>query len=220
MKQMGWREGEGLGKHRDGIKECIQIQRREELVGLGFKQQTPDQRDSDWWTQIYERGLNKKAPASGRMQFVQGKGLKTVGVLARDEEDLTSDLSEEEEQASGAGQAQRQAPRLSALELMRQKMKSEFSMFQKGETLKSEFEDNWHKKKEAEGNDIEDESEDLQNGAEELDLETDLKANSESLDNLDYVREHMMGYFDCSSEYSKKEKKIYAKFLELISKNN
>ena len=36
---MGWEDGKGLGKNQDGIKNCIQVKRREEGVGLGQDEQ-------------------------------------------------------------------------------------------------------------------------------------------------------------------------------------
>lgn len=30
------KRGEAVGKNKTGLKECIQLERREELVGLGF----------------------------------------------------------------------------------------------------------------------------------------------------------------------------------------
>ena len=35
MAKMGWKRGDGLGKKMDGIKDCIQIERRDEGVGMG-----------------------------------------------------------------------------------------------------------------------------------------------------------------------------------------
>ena len=35
LKKMGWKEGDGLGKNSDGMKEHIRISKREESVGLG-----------------------------------------------------------------------------------------------------------------------------------------------------------------------------------------
>ncbi len=36
---MGWKEGNGLGKQQNGIKECVQIKRRDDGLGLGVKSQ-------------------------------------------------------------------------------------------------------------------------------------------------------------------------------------
>jgi hypothetical protein len=35
LLKMGWREGKGLGSKENGIKECIQVRKRRNLVGLG-----------------------------------------------------------------------------------------------------------------------------------------------------------------------------------------
>ena len=35
LEKFGWKEGEGLGKSKNGITEAIQIKRREENMGLG-----------------------------------------------------------------------------------------------------------------------------------------------------------------------------------------
>ena len=34
LKMMGWKDGNGLGKSEDGIKECIQAKRRDENAGV------------------------------------------------------------------------------------------------------------------------------------------------------------------------------------------
>ena len=35
LEKMGWKEGDGLGKNNDGMKEHIKIKKREEAIGLG-----------------------------------------------------------------------------------------------------------------------------------------------------------------------------------------
>lgn len=37
MAKMGWKEGNGLGKNQHGSKDCVQIRRREDNLGLGQK---------------------------------------------------------------------------------------------------------------------------------------------------------------------------------------
>jgi Pin2-interacting protein X1 len=37
MVSMGWKEGNGLGKNQQGTRDCVQIRRREDNVGLGQK---------------------------------------------------------------------------------------------------------------------------------------------------------------------------------------
>ncbi len=41
LENMGWSKGKGLGKNEDGMKDCIQIKRREEGTGLGDVNLTP-----------------------------------------------------------------------------------------------------------------------------------------------------------------------------------
>ena len=41
LENLGWQKGKGLGKHEDGMKDCIQIKRREEGTGLGDVNLTP-----------------------------------------------------------------------------------------------------------------------------------------------------------------------------------
>ena len=35
MERMGWKEGSGLGKNEDGMKEHIKTKKREESAGIG-----------------------------------------------------------------------------------------------------------------------------------------------------------------------------------------
>lgn len=37
MLSMGWKEGNGLGKNQHGTKDCIQVRRKDDNVGLGKK---------------------------------------------------------------------------------------------------------------------------------------------------------------------------------------
>ena len=48
--------GEGLGKNKTGIKEVIQIKRREENKGLGKETKTPNWNDK-WWENTYDKVL-------------------------------------------------------------------------------------------------------------------------------------------------------------------
>jgi len=37
MKKMGWKEGKGLGKNQDGIQEPLEVEKRKDNSGIGFK---------------------------------------------------------------------------------------------------------------------------------------------------------------------------------------
>jgi Pin2-interacting protein X1 len=60
MVKMGWKEGNGLGKNQHGEKDCVQIRRREDNVGLGKKNLggTTDWKD-DWWNDAYNKSIQK-----------------------------------------------------------------------------------------------------------------------------------------------------------------
>ena len=52
LGKFGWKEGEGLGKTKNGITEAIQIKRREENIGLGKTKKEVLWNDK-WWEQSY-----------------------------------------------------------------------------------------------------------------------------------------------------------------------
>lgn len=56
MEMMGWKEGEGLGKNKQGIKKALQPRKKLCRKGLGKK--TNDYKDL-WWEKLYEQTLNK-----------------------------------------------------------------------------------------------------------------------------------------------------------------
>lgn len=65
MKKMGWNEGEGLGRHSDGIKHHIVIKKRENSIGLGSdvvdissNGSTNDvDVDESWWNKTFSNNL-------------------------------------------------------------------------------------------------------------------------------------------------------------------
>ena len=62
LGKFGWKEGEGLGKTKNGITEAIQIKRREENMGLGKTKKEVVWNDK-WWEHSYDNIL---------------KGMKTI----------------------------------------------------------------------------------------------------------------------------------------------
>ena len=52
LGKFGWKEGEGLGKTKNGITEAIQIKRREENIGLGKTKKQVLWNDK-WWENSY-----------------------------------------------------------------------------------------------------------------------------------------------------------------------
>ena len=49
LEKMGWREGTGLGKRRDGIRDHIKIKQRADEVGLGREKETAKDVGNQWW---------------------------------------------------------------------------------------------------------------------------------------------------------------------------
>lgn len=51
LQKMGWTEGTGLGKRRDGITTHIKVKKRSEQAGLGVEKAAADKRATDehWW---------------------------------------------------------------------------------------------------------------------------------------------------------------------------
>ena len=61
LEKFGWKEGEGLGKEKNGITEAIQIKRREENMGLG-KTKKEIMWNDKWWEQSYNNILKDIKP--------------------------------------------------------------------------------------------------------------------------------------------------------------
>ena len=63
LEKFGWKEGEGLGKTKNGITEAIQIKRREENMGLG-KTKKEIMWNDKWWEQSYNNILKNIKPVN------------------------------------------------------------------------------------------------------------------------------------------------------------
>jgi len=49
LEKMGWTEGTGLGKRRDGMKEHVKIKQREDEMGLGREKMKAQEVADVWW---------------------------------------------------------------------------------------------------------------------------------------------------------------------------
>ncbi|KAL7529248.1 hypothetical protein ACHAWF_002900, partial [Thalassiosira exigua] len=49
LEKMGWTEGTGLGKRRDGVKDHVKIRQREDEVGLGREKEAAKEASNAWW---------------------------------------------------------------------------------------------------------------------------------------------------------------------------
>ena len=50
LEKMGWSEGTGLGKRRDGRSEHVKIKQREDEVGLGREKEKAKEMANQWWS--------------------------------------------------------------------------------------------------------------------------------------------------------------------------
>lgn len=56
LKKMGWNQGQGLGVQEDGMKECIQVKRRNESLGLGVA--TKEFKwNNNWWENTFNSAI-------------------------------------------------------------------------------------------------------------------------------------------------------------------
>mmetsp|Transcript_7064 Transcript_7064/g.6906 ORF Transcript_7064/g.6906 Transcript_7064/m.6906 type:complete len:102 (-) Transcript_7064:46-351(-) len=53
LKKMGWKEGEGLGKHKTGEVEPIQVRKRKENLGVGGEATTKAKWNHNWWEELF-----------------------------------------------------------------------------------------------------------------------------------------------------------------------
>ena len=79
LGKFGWKEGEGLGKQKDGITEAIQIKRREENMGLG-KNKNKTVMNDKWWQDSYDNILKS-------MKVHNNKNLKKKEIEENSEEE-------------------------------------------------------------------------------------------------------------------------------------
>lgn len=54
LAKYGWSEGQGLGSSMSGAKECVQIQKREERIGIGCEKDSGSSEWDNWWSGAYD----------------------------------------------------------------------------------------------------------------------------------------------------------------------
>jgi len=60
LKKWGWKEGEGLGRRKDGRLDCIQAVRREQGEGLGAQKRKAEEHIWDnWWADCFNTVAKK-----------------------------------------------------------------------------------------------------------------------------------------------------------------
>jgi hypothetical protein len=54
LAKFGWKEGQGLGSSMSGVSECVQIQKRDERVGIGAESKDRESEWDNWWSGAYD----------------------------------------------------------------------------------------------------------------------------------------------------------------------
>ncbi|KAJ2776098.1 hypothetical protein H4R18_005853 [Coemansia javaensis] len=62
LAKYGWKEGEGLGRNRDGIKRAITVSRKADTRGVGSD---ASQWSSNWWDHLYNKASSKTTTDAG-----------------------------------------------------------------------------------------------------------------------------------------------------------
>lgn len=63
LTKMGWKEGDGLGKHRQGMSEAIKVKKREDQQGLGADEALRYKWEEKWWEGHFASAADKFARA-------------------------------------------------------------------------------------------------------------------------------------------------------------
>ncbi|KAJ8764910.1 hypothetical protein K2173_010375 [Erythroxylum novogranatense] len=78
MKQMGWEEGEGLGKDKQGIKGCVRVKNKQDTAGIGTEKQNSWAFDTSQFDNILKR-LKVQAAQTSTTNEVAEKNSAQVG---------------------------------------------------------------------------------------------------------------------------------------------
>jgi len=64
LRQWGWREGKGIGKHEDGVSTYIRVKKKDDTLGLGAVPANAVVAGA-WWERVYDYSAKSSAEASG-----------------------------------------------------------------------------------------------------------------------------------------------------------
>ena len=74
LEKMGWSEGTGLGKKRDGMVTHIRTKKREESVGLGGEKKIVEEQSDRWWSDSVGNTLARLQQAKKRKSMSSDNG--------------------------------------------------------------------------------------------------------------------------------------------------
>ena len=110
LSKFGWKEGDGLGSDRQGMKECIQLTRRDENAGLGKDSSAnPADEWGDWWTDSFN-SIAKQISAKNPK-----KRLRSNSSTSSSDSSSSSSCSDSESSDSSSSSDSSAGPRYSAI---------------------------------------------------------------------------------------------------------
>lgn len=71
LESMGWKEGEGLGKHKQGRSSHISVSKRKEEEGLGHVERPKSMYEDQWWNSSINATLAKLQKKSKKQETDQ-----------------------------------------------------------------------------------------------------------------------------------------------------
>ncbi|KAJ2661313.1 hypothetical protein IWW48_002466 [Coemansia sp. RSA 1200] len=91
LAKYGWKKGQGLGKHREGVKRAITVSRRTDNRGIGSDS---SQWNSNWWDHLYNKASLSSGSASPAPTDTQKKeAVQTDDGGDREESEYQSKIS-------------------------------------------------------------------------------------------------------------------------------
>lgn len=63
LRRMGWKEGEGIGKHKQGMAEALKVKKRDGEIGLGAEEALRYKWEEKWWEGHFKSAADKFAEA-------------------------------------------------------------------------------------------------------------------------------------------------------------
>jgi hypothetical protein len=108
MAKMGWTEGTGLGKKRDGIVSHIKVQKREDSLGLGVEKERTRKIESEgmWWSANVSETLMRLQQKKGKKKDEKkSKKKKSKKTSKKETQDLEIKVYTDEELFAATGGA-------------------------------------------------------------------------------------------------------------------
>ena len=100
LAKYGWKEGEGLGASMNGVQECVQVEKRDERVGIGAEKKSDSEWDN-WWSGAYDSVAQKiavkvtrKADSDSDVELEERAKKKKKKEKKRKEENISSSEGE------------------------------------------------------------------------------------------------------------------------------